>query len=662
MISVVVYGRNDNHGYNAHRRVALSLNCLAEALSGPDDEILFTDYSTPDALPTLPEALSDTLTSRCRELLRVLRVRAATHEARFGETSLPIVESLARNVAIRRTNPANRWVLLTNTDMVIVPIGARTLGDICSTLEDRLYTIPRFELPEWLWEELPRSDPALVRSEIARLAADLRLDEATTSHDWLRYDCAGDFQLVPRADLFAIDALDERMTAGWHVDANLGQRMLLHRGSIESLAAEVAGYHCNHNRTTTVLQERLAVNDFHRFVVDVTEADVGSQRETWGLAESSVEEIRLDPGEGTAFRAAVLDAVSSSPGPPAETDARDEKWRLEYHSGHAFSFVADALRVADARARVAYLGVNETLRRMLDLALERLGRPELVVVEDELDATVDVIVVDLGIDSLTVGEPLATATEAVAADQRAALRAAFERFRRLVERERVSLLDGSPRRRFVLVGSSAVYWNAFTLAQLDVGPTTPHSGVRSATVKREPDVSAAARAAERRADQLWSWISRHDCPTKALRLRPGRTVELSSVTDYAGFGAGWGFPDRSGPAATGSRAELTLSEDGPAGAELELVLDRLPPDGAPVAHRGDEILDSTTSRAADDTVAWTIVVPPAHSSEGTVRLGLELPDGSRLLALRLARPGRGRIDQLARSLVQSRSGRTTPRH
>src|SRR4051794_8004305 len=32
LISVVLYGRNDSHGYNLHRRAALSLNCLAEVL------------------------------------------------------------------------------------------------------------------------------------------------------------------------------------------------------------------------------------------------------------------------------------------------------------------------------------------------------------------------------------------------------------------------------------------------------------------------------------------------------------------------------------------------------------------------------------------------------------------------------------------------------
>ena len=40
MISIVLYGRNDNYGYNLHKRAALSLNCMAEVLTDPDDEIL----------------------------------------------------------------------------------------------------------------------------------------------------------------------------------------------------------------------------------------------------------------------------------------------------------------------------------------------------------------------------------------------------------------------------------------------------------------------------------------------------------------------------------------------------------------------------------------------------------------------------------------------
>ena len=84
MFSVILYGRNDAHGYNLHRRAALSLNCIAEVLTDPDDEIVFVDYNTPDELPTFIEAISDTLTERCLRVLRVIRVPAAIHEQRFA--------------------------------------------------------------------------------------------------------------------------------------------------------------------------------------------------------------------------------------------------------------------------------------------------------------------------------------------------------------------------------------------------------------------------------------------------------------------------------------------------------------------------------------------------------------------------------------------------
>ena len=126
MISIILYGRNDAHGYNLHRRAALSLNCLAEVLTADDDEIVFVDYNTPDELPTFVEALADTLTDRCLSRLRVLRVPAALHRERFQAlTHLPAVEPVCRNPAARRANPANRWLLSTNTDMILVPHSGR---------------------------------------------------------------------------------------------------------------------------------------------------------------------------------------------------------------------------------------------------------------------------------------------------------------------------------------------------------------------------------------------------------------------------------------------------------------------------------------------------------------------------------------------------------
>ena len=227
MISVIVYGRNDSHGYNLHRRAALSFNCIAEVLTDPDDEIVFVDYNTPDELPTFVEALADTLTDHCLGLLRVLRVPAAIHEQRFSDrTHLPAIEPVARNAGVRRANPANRWLLSTNTDMIFLPHSDRSLSEICGELPDGFYGLPRFELPEWLWERLPRSDPDRAMAEIERLGPGLRLDEPTVSNEWIRFDAPGDFQLILRDDFLAIDGLDEEMLLGYHVDSNLSRRML----------------------------------------------------------------------------------------------------------------------------------------------------------------------------------------------------------------------------------------------------------------------------------------------------------------------------------------------------------------------------------------------------------------------------------------------------
>src|SRR5215467_9423130 len=142
MISIVLYGRNDNYGYNLHKRAALSLNCMAEVLSHADDEILFVDYNTPDDFPTFPEAIADTLTAKAKKHLRILRVRPEVH-ARFAKrTHLSALEPVARNVAVRRSNPANRWILSTNTDMIFVPRKGQSLSEVARDLPNAHYGIP----------------------------------------------------------------------------------------------------------------------------------------------------------------------------------------------------------------------------------------------------------------------------------------------------------------------------------------------------------------------------------------------------------------------------------------------------------------------------------------------------------------------------------------
>jgi hypothetical protein len=569
VISVIVYGRNDAHGYNLHRRAALSFNCIAEVLTDPDDEIVFVDYNTPDELPTFVEALADTLTDRCLGLLRVFRVPAAIHEQRFSaRTHLPAIEPVARNAGVRRANPANRWLLSTNTDMILLPHSDRSLSEICGALPDGFYGLPRFELPEWLWERLPRSDPRRAMAEIERLGPGLRLDEPTVSNEWIRFDAPGDFQLILREDFLAIDGLDEEMLLGYHVDSNLSRRMLFHRGSIESLGERLAGYHCNHNREPTVYHGTGKVaNDLERFVVAVDRADLPAQKDTWGLAGVELDEVAVRERAGPQFGATLVAAIPSTTGPRTPSDAARVPYELTYDSGHVLPFVADSLAVSSSEATIAYVGANPVLERMLATVVERLGFEGPMQVAnlddtssvEELARQADVLIVDLGID--VSDTDASSARDHQPAHLPARLIEVFGALKRLVELERARLERGEHPRRFVLVHSWTVFWDKYVLANLDCSHTTAHSRVRRATVRPVPADDAATRAALVREGLLVRWAAREVSQSR-LHVPAREAVELIELRDYGGFGRGWASPDEVGIWTQGSRSELELAFEG----------------------------------------------------------------------------------------------------
>jgi hypothetical protein len=573
VISVVVYGRNDAHGYNLHRRAALSLNCLAEVLSHPDDEIIFVDYNTPDELPTFAEALADTLTDRCLSLLRVVRVPAAIHEQRFaGRTHLPAIEPVARNAGVRRANPSNRWLLSTNTDMILLTHSDQSLSEICNDLRDGFYGLPRYELPEWLWERLPRTDPRAAMSEIARLGPSLRLDEPTVSIGWIRFDAPGDFQLMLRDDFLAIDGFNEDMVLGYHVDSNLSRRMLLYRGSIESLGEALAGYHCNHNRERTIYHRAgTIVNDPDRFVYAIDQPKLPAQRTNWGLAGAALEEVpaskRLDD-----LADALVAAIRPGDAPPAASDAGRVPYEVTYDSGHVLPFIVDALAVTPSDAVIGYLGVNPILEAMLASVVARLGFRHPVQIAklddggsvDKVARATQVFVIDLGLDRSLVEAEAAVSTLSIPEPPRLppGLDLVFAGLERLVELERTRIGHGEHPRRMMLVHSSTVFWDSFVLSNLDCSYTTPHSRVRRATVKPVPDDDEKTRAAIAHEHRLIRWASRGGPDRGSLRLAPGKPLELADLDDYRGFGEGWSYPDEGGVWTQGSRSALAVVLDG----------------------------------------------------------------------------------------------------
>ncbi|HEV2688994.1 MAG TPA: hypothetical protein VGV35_10575, partial [Bryobacteraceae bacterium] len=371
MISVILYGRNDSHGYNLHKRAAISINCIAEVLSDADDEILFVDYNTPDDLPTFIEAIYDTLTGKAKARLRVLRVRPELHARLVERTHLSALEPHSRNIAIRRSNPRNYWILSTNTDMIFLPRGKEgSLADAVRDLPDGQYIVPRFELPEPLWESFPRADPEAAMRACEELGPKLHLHEIAIRFPYMRFDSPGDFQLAPRQALFEIHGFDERMIHGWHADSNICKRLYLFYGQrTESLAHRVKAYHCDHTRVAT-LAHRLDIkleNNLQEFVYGVEDPVAHHQAETWGVPDEPIEELDFVNDPQARFACALERTLGGAQQAEYHSDANDLRNYVWYQQEHALPYLAGNLTVYPGDARFAYIGNNP---RMLELTAQ----------------------------------------------------------------------------------------------------------------------------------------------------------------------------------------------------------------------------------------------------------------------------------------------------
>jgi hypothetical protein len=282
MLSVVVYGRNDAHGFNLHKRVALSLNSLAEHLNNVDDEIVFVDWNSPPGIGSLPEMISDTLTRKCRKLLKIISVDEKIHNSLvpIGHKR-PVIESVARNVGIRRTNSHNDWILCTNTDILIQPKSELTLSDLTKDLTPGFYQAFRYEIPEYIWAGFNRLEPqkALDGFEQFYGRYDANLSRIFFGNE--TPDAPGDFQLADRNAWFQCGVFPEGMVLGSHVDSILALKMATIR-PVRILRNQFQVFHCNHLRQLTHLHNPNIEKDV--FDPEYAKANLESDiQASWGL-------------------------------------------------------------------------------------------------------------------------------------------------------------------------------------------------------------------------------------------------------------------------------------------------------------------------------------------------------------------------------------------
>ena len=530
MISLIVYGRNDQHGYNSHRRVALSLNAMAEVLTAPDDEILFVDYATPFGMPSLPEAIEDTLTDRVLERMRVFRVSPEIHAAAVGDRSrLPISEPHARNTAIRRAAPGN-WILSTNTDMIFVPKAGRSLSELVADLEGDAYCLPRFEIPEWLWESVPRTAPGEMIRLLDEWGEGIGLDEVTLGHDWILYDAPGDFQLLRRPLIEEIQAFDEEMIHGWHVDSNLWRRVHNRIGDIGTLYPDIAGYHTNHNRTLTRLMNAQPTgNDLGRFVYSVRHSDLPAQADNWGFAGEDIPEVRLTRMDPPARLRAAAARGGGQAGPLITSDTREQMSVLGYDARHVLPFALDPAIGQWPRPSVGYVGLNESTREMLARACAELGCPGSLLHDDDAARNADVVVIDLGVDA-SAGPVV---VDYAAADD---LVARVEQAVRLL-RER------SPEPKILVINAISGVWEAWARRVFNLSYGTFHTRIQPAELRANSSEDIAATDALLK---LYFFGRVHDPPLVTPGMAPGHVLHVAKRKGIGGLGAGWESLDEDG--------------------------------------------------------------------------------------------------------------------
>ena len=386
MISIVLYGRNDSYGYNLHKRGALSLNCMAEVLTDPADEILFVDYNTPDDFPTFPEAIRDTLTERARKIMRILRVRPHIHERYKSRTHLKALEPIARNVAVRRSNPSNRWILSTNTDMIFVPQRSGSLTEVARDLAAGFYHAPRIEIPEALWESFDRLAAGNIISTVREWGSALHLNEIVLGSKFIRYDGPGDFQLILRSDLFENYGFDEDMLLGWHVNSNIAARLQLKYKAVGDLGEQVYGYHCDHTRQVTPAHSHERVqNDWKKFVDDIERPDVPQQAASWGCASDAIEEVRIDADPASVYVQALREVIGEPLAAPKIVTYTGETYnKVDYDPPHLMPFLADMFVSMPRNMNLGWYGARDQTLRSFAAIWQRLGFTGKILLEQDM--------------------------------------------------------------------------------------------------------------------------------------------------------------------------------------------------------------------------------------------------------------------------------------
>lgn len=408
MISIVVIGRNDNHGYNLSKRVASSLNSMAQMLS-EGDEIVFVDWNTPIGYPVMPVSIKDDLLPKTKSLLRIIRVPQLVHNLVSEGSNRALIEPLARNVGIRRAASSSKWILSSNTDILFTSPSGKNFREIFGNLEESLWLTYRFEIPEFIWDNLDRRNPESNSDRLLQLYRDgsvlnrIRVDSASGA-DFPIPDGVGDFQLATKLLWDKSTGFPEEMKKGWHVDT----RLTLQMGRISPIKPKLISesdlviFHQNHLRNSTTYHGSSETNSLSEVAMPYINSS------SWGLFENVLEEISLNDQEEKIFEFLSPTHRDKSQETPKTANLDDMSKRLDYDLARTRIFLADEISIlpkgslvhcysANEKTKLALSQLCETFEVKITFQDSKFLRPKS---SDSKVSDVSLLILDYGVESL----------------------------------------------------------------------------------------------------------------------------------------------------------------------------------------------------------------------------------------------------------------------
>ena len=405
MLSVVVVGRNDNHGYNLGKRVASSLNSISMRLR-EGDELIFVDWNTPRPFPPMPVSIVDDLTDQTKSFLRILVVDPKLHDDVKGASSKMILEPIARNVGIRRVNPKSKWILSTNTDILFIGEEDISFQNLISKLDARLWQSFRYEIPEYIWEVLDKRDPRATNRFIGKLSEStpIRLNLTTSplennEENLLFADAIGDFQLAPREMWELIKGFPEDMLNGWHVDSRAAVQMIRKSGrgsKVLPMEFGLGTFHQNHLRSLTHFHSNDTMNS--GALID----ESYENKVTWGLSQREIHEYFYQDFVQN------LSTLKFSSTNKVESSRLQSAHQNNFYSiDRAVLFLLDELNGLKPNDHVTVVSANESLIKKIDSMRNSLkitvkavrNGSALEAIRESLLKS-DLVIMDFGVDEM----------------------------------------------------------------------------------------------------------------------------------------------------------------------------------------------------------------------------------------------------------------------